>query len=93
MNNRAKTAARSSEIKREPSISKTRKKDFSLSMSSPVDEILFLQRTVGNQAVERLFKSGVLQAKLKIGQPGDVYEQEADRVAEQVLRMAGAVMF
>jgi hypothetical protein len=28
-----------------------------------------------------------MQAKLKIGQPGDRYEQEADRVAEQVMRM------
>lgn len=41
----------------------------------------------GNQAVQRLFKSGVIQAKLKIGQPGDIYEQEADRVAEQVMQM------
>src|ERR1700740_2020133 len=28
-----------------------------------------------------------LQAKLAIGQPNDPYEQEADRVAEQVMRM------
>jgi len=28
-----------------------------------------------------------VQAKLAISQPGDVYEQEADRVAEEVLRM------
>ncbi|KHE93422.1 MAG: DUF4157 domain-containing protein [Candidatus Scalindua rubra] len=28
-----------------------------------------------------------IQTKLKIGQPGDKYEQEADRVAEQVMRM------
>jgi hypothetical protein len=28
-----------------------------------------------------------VQAKLKIGKPGDKYEQEADRVAEQVMRM------
>lgn len=28
-----------------------------------------------------------VQAKLKIGQPDDKYEQEADRVAEQVMRM------
>jgi len=28
-----------------------------------------------------------VQAKLAINQPGDVYEQEADRVAEQVMRM------
>jgi len=25
--------------------------------------------------------------KLRIGQPNDVYEQEADRIAEQVMRM------
>ena len=56
-------------------------------MSSPFDRILFLQRTIGNQAVGRLIRSGALQAKLRIGQPRDIYEQEADRVAEQVMRM------
>ncbi|PPA80364.1 MAG: hypothetical protein C00003105_00429 [ANME-2 cluster archaeon HR1] len=56
-------------------------------MISPVDRILYLQRTVGNQAVSRSMKSGALQAKLKIGQPGDKYEQEADRVADAVMRM------
>lgn len=29
----------------------------------------------------------VLQAKLEVSQPGNPYEQEADRVAEQVMRM------
>lgn len=29
----------------------------------------------------------MLQAKLKVNRPGDVYEQEADQVAEQVMRM------
>jgi len=29
----------------------------------------------------------LIQAKLKIGQPNDKYEQEADRVADQVMRM------
>ena len=53
----------------------------------PADRILFLQRTIGNQAVQRLIKSGTLQTKLKIGQPSDKYKQEADRVAEQVMRM------
>ena len=40
-------------------------------------------------------KIGIIQPKLKISQPGDVYEQEADRVAEQVMRMtdpSGSVM-
>ena len=52
-----------------------------------LNSILHLQRTIGNQAVQRLVKSGTLQAKLRIGQPGDIYEQEADRLAEQVMRM------
>ena len=30
---------------------------------------------------------GMIQAKLKINEPGDIYEQEADRVADAVLRM------
>jgi lipoprotein-anchoring transpeptidase ErfK/SrfK len=64
-----------------------RKKDYSRTKNSSVDRIHFLQRTAGNQAVQRLIKSGALQAKLRIGQPGDKYEQEADRVAEQVMRM------
>jgi outer membrane protein OmpA-like peptidoglycan-associated protein len=44
--------------------------------------ILYLHRKIGNKAVGQL-----IQAKLKIGQPGDKYEQEADRVADQVMRM------
>jgi hypothetical protein len=47
--------------------------------------LLALQQTHGNRYVQRVV-SGI-QAKLKIGQPGDVYEQEADRVADAVMRM------
>ena len=47
--------------------------------------LLALQRTHGNQYVQRVVTG--IQAKLKVGQPGDIYEQEADRVAEQVMRM------
>ena len=67
-------------------ISHKRKTDFR-SNSSPVNRILYLQRTIGNQALQRMIRSGALQAKLRIGQPGDVYEQEADRVADAVMRM------
>jgi hypothetical protein len=51
------------------------------------DLIVRLHKIAGNQAVQRLFKSGVIQAKLRIGQPNDIYEQEADRVADEVMRM------
>src|SRR5256885_16479933 len=33
-----------------------------------------------------------LQTKLKVNTPGDVYEQEADRMAEQVMRMRDATV-
>ena len=47
--------------------------------------LLALQKTHGNRYVQRVV-SGI-QARLRIGQPGDVYEQEADRVADAVMRM------
>jgi outer membrane protein OmpA-like peptidoglycan-associated protein len=87
MSERVKVTSKTPESKRDNSVSQTRKIDFSQSLRSPIDHILYLQRTIGNQAVQRLFKSGVIQAKLKIGQPNDIYEQEADRVADEVMRM------
>jgi hypothetical protein len=63
------------------------KENLYQSMDSPVEQILSLQQTIGNQAVQRLLKSGTIQAKLKIGQPNDKYEQEADRVADKVMSM------
>jgi hypothetical protein len=42
------------------------------------DPVSFLQRQLGNS---------VLQAKLKVSQPNDKYEQEADRIADLVMQM------
>src|SRR4030095_197182 len=67
--------------------------------SPGVRPILHLQRTIGNQAVQRMLQTGVerisihapaektRQARLAINSPGDSYEQEADRVSEQIMRM------
>ena len=44
-----------------------------------------LQRKAGNQAVLELLHSGAVQAKLRVSQPGDADEQEADRAAEQTV--------
>ncbi len=54
--------------------------------------ILRLQRSIGNQAVRRLFRNDVLQAKLASNPPGDPYEQEADRAAEQVVGTTGTAI-
>ena len=61
-------------------------------------DILTLQRNVGNRAVQRMLSGSIvrapvpassggptIQAKLTIGPAGDRYEQEADRVARQVM--------
>lgn len=61
-------------------------------------DVVQLQRTLGNQAVQRLMKTGrlqlsgsnVLQAKLTVTSAGDQYEQEADKVAQQVVHGTGA---
>lgn len=47
---------------------------------------------IGNQAMQRMLNSamlpfGTIQAKLKMNPPDDKYEREADRMAEQVMRM------
>ena len=54
-------------------------------MNSSLEQIYSLQRTVGNRQVQQLLRSGVIQAKLTVNEPGDIYEQEADRIAERVL--------
>src|SRR5258708_743801 len=47
-----------------------------------------LQRAMGNRRMERWFRGGAIQAKLAVNLPGDEYEREADRVADQVMRMS-----
>jgi hypothetical protein len=47
---------------------------------------LQLQQSYGNGYVQRLVKMVRAQAKLAVSQPGDVQEQQADRIAEVVSR-------
>jgi len=44
-----------------------------------------LQHAVGNQAVAQLLGPQIVQPKLRIGPPGDRFEQEADRIADAVV--------
>jgi hypothetical protein len=65
-------------------------------LTMPHDSITQLQKTIGNQAVQRLMRSkgrsnGTktdIKTKLKVSQPGDLYEQEADGLAEQIMRIS-----
>ncbi|MGA1870546.1 MAG: hypothetical protein ACMUJM_18580 [bacterium] len=60
---------------------------FTQHTHSPFDHNLFLHRAIGNQGIQRLAESDFFQSKLRISQPNDKYEQEADRVAEQGMQM------
>jgi Domain of unknown function (DUF4157) len=53
-------------------------------MRPPEHPLRSLQRTIGNRAM-----GSFIQAKLKVSQPGDEYEQEADRIADHVEGMPG----
>jgi hypothetical protein len=87
MEKNVKQNAKARESALQNSAQRPRARQFTNTASTPVEQVLFLQRTAGNQAVQRLFNSGTVQAKPKVGQPGDMYEQEADRLAEKVMRM------
>src|SRR5215212_8558685 len=63
-----------------------------------LDPIFHLQQAIGNQAVQRLMSSNdtakgfdfakiINQPKLKVSQPNDAYEQEADKLAENLMSM------
>ena len=53
-----------------------------------VQSLLRLQQQYGNRFVQRVIAQHAIQTKLTVSQPGDIYEQEADRVANQVMSMS-----
>jgi hypothetical protein len=46
-----------------------------------------LQRSIGNRGMMQFLRSAHIQPKLTVGPVDDEYEREADRVADQVMRM------
>ena len=87
MRDKGKISMKKSEAGKAAPVSTAPKKLSPKSGNRSTDQILHLQGTIGNRAVQQLLKSGKIQAKLTIGKPDDKYEQEADRVADQVMSM------
>lgn len=83
-------SAKTSETKQANAASQ--QKVMARSLSTPYEQIMHLQQTLGNQEVQRLYKAGEPQTTLKISQPNDLYEQKADRVADKVMRMPGPMI-
>jgi hypothetical protein len=73
--------------KAEPQHRSFRSRRISAPTHPSKNTILQLQSQLGNQAVTSLLRSHGMQAKLRVSQPGDPYEQEADRVADEGMHM------
>ena len=58
------------------------------SAATPQHPLLTLQRNYGNQAVQQWLSQSAYRdaAGVSVSTPGDIYEQEADRIAGQVMR-------
>ena len=70
-------------------VQKTRKPENNAPDAAPeVNDLVKLQGVVGNQGVQRLLaqRKLVIQPKLNVTAAGDQYEQEADSVAQQVVK-------
>jgi hypothetical protein len=58
---------------------------------SPKNSVLDLQGVIGNQGMLQLLETGAIQARLRVSQPGDPDELEADRIAERVTSGASTI--
>jgi outer membrane protein OmpA-like peptidoglycan-associated protein len=61
-----------------------------ISRSTPINAYHFSSRAnlnLQSKPLSHFVQNSPIQAKLKVGQPNDKYEQEADRVADQVMSM------
>jgi hypothetical protein len=68
-----------------PSIESIATQLSSMHSAQRAPALLALQQTHGNRYVQRVVAG--LQAKLVVGQPGDMYEREVDRVVGAVMQM------
>ena len=84
MNQRCSVVAMNSAHAELRPVSQIQRSSLPMPAVSPADRILRLQQMIGNQAVQRLLNA---QAKLEIGTVEDVYEQEADRIADSTMQM------
>jgi len=92
MSDRATTADEKSAVQRKKKIRTENKPHHESGPRTAHDQIMLLQRTIGNKAAGRLLRPGLIQPKLTVSHPNDIHEQEADRVADEVMRMPDAVM-
>ena len=58
--------------------------------TGPIHPLIYLQKAIGNQAVQKVLNSQAVQGRLKISEHDDPNEIEAEMIADQVMRMEGS---
>ena len=85
-----KRSAQRSTIQPETGFSRRPQRAITNLAATTPDEVIGLQRLVGNRAVQQLLASRTVQARLTVGPAHDRYELEAERVAQQVISTPNA---
>jgi|GEM_PF-2192009 len=73
---------------RPPQAARARAVDPADPQAASPEQLRQMQRQVGNRALNHMLAAGRVQAKLTVGPAGDRYEQEADHMADAVMRSA-----
>jgi hypothetical protein len=100
--NTAATNAKTSTLTRTTKSTNKKKQNndnnlYNISKMNSSNPIVHLQKSIGNHAVQKLMHANpdfdleiAIQPKLKISHSEDAYEQEADKVAEEVMKMSSS---
>src|SRR4051812_15074288 len=86
MSSKAAAAEKNAPVKESPTGGRAHSAHTAESSSNLFD-LAAVQQSAGNLAVQQLLRAGGIKAKLSVSQPGDPDEEEADRVADRVMRM------
>ena len=88
MNKSSASRDKSDGVKKPASAPKAPERKYFFSCPSPESLDFAPHSSVGDSAVRKLLDAGLIRAKLSVGSPGDIFETEADRTAERVMRMS-----
>jgi hypothetical protein len=69
---------------------RNKNQQLAASLANPAKSVLWLQQTRGNQAVQRMLGSYVMQAKLAVNPPAEPYAQAAGLVADTMRTLDSA---
>jgi hypothetical protein len=89
MENRVALTAKKAQARQLDPTPKVQMAGFRYASDSFSAKVLSLQKTIGNQAIQRMLNAGIIRAKLKVAKPDEIFGREADSVAGRIMQMPG----